>query len=199
MKKVILTGVAFLMTASSAMASYNYISDDAVGIEFEDIAFQNYIEAGQSADDYVRDHEGWGFTTIYEKAKADLWGDSCDFYETAKGCSDKLTQDWELQHAAAYIMADLVQNRGVEYKYAKEYVNILTVPGDRWSYNTDHIIWHAVDDEVWDIDNAEDLIDEYLNPTSHEFGKYMLFGLTDTGWYSSHDFIHGGDFYTTNH
>ena len=190
MKKVILAGLV-AMTASTAMAGR--IDEDKADIDLTNFRdYRSVIDNPEQLDidHFVAQYEGWGFNQAYEEAKRISWGDVCNHVaEDAKSCSDSLAYNWGMQHAAAYIVADLVQNRGIEMNKALEYVNVLTTPADPFYYTDGGYVWHPTGD-VWDIGRPDDLITEYIHPTSHEFAIYAAFTHVNKQSYSSRDFIH---------
>ena len=158
MKKILITMMALLAVASSAFAA----------------DFRDYRDYNLSADDFVEQYEGWGFTTAYEEAKIKLWGDGCSGWN--EFCSSRLASDWKLQHAAAYIVADLVQNHDKDLQRAVEYVQVITTDQDANFYR-DGFQWFT--DNPWDIDNVDDLIDEYQNPTKKTFKLSIVVDIKD--------------------
>lgn len=154
MVKKIILGALTALTLTSPLY--------AAGLE----NFNDYREVG-SADDYVRDFEGANFTHYYNRAKAELWADGCDL-EIEFKCSDALTEDWQLQHAAAYIVAHLVWNQGYKYKDAIYYVQFLTMH-DPTIYNNGS--WYHSTAGVYKLKTEDALIKEATNPTKQEFYK----------------------------
>ena len=136
--------------------------------------FRDYRDYNLSADDFVAQYEGWGFTTAYEDAKVKLWGDECGNGHEV-GCSDRLAANWEMQHAAAYIVADAVQNRGYDLDDSVRYAQILTQQFLEIPYNGSV---YQSDGRAWDIESVDGLIEEYLNPTDRDFKVYIL-GMID--------------------
>lgn len=132
-------------------------------------AFEDYRNYGLSADDYVSQTKipQSEFTYYYNRAKADLWGDACDHGWMESKCSNRLAEDWRLQHAAAYIVADLIVNHDKDFKKSIYYVQLLCQYEPKGYKNG---YWYRTD-EPWNIDNPDDLIKEYLNPTSRDFYK----------------------------
>ena len=157
-KKLLLATVAVATVATGGFA------EDRNG------KFRDFRDYNLSADDFVAQYEGWGFTKAYEEAKVDLWFDVCADI-AAEFCSDRLAHDWELQHAAAYLVADAVQNRGKDMDDALNYVKILTV-GEVANVFEDGMQYYS--ESAWDIDNVDDLIEEYETPTSKPFESQII-------------------------
>ena len=157
--------------------------------------FRDPFATDLSIDDFVARYEGWGFTQAYEEAKARLWRDGCNGWGVhTNHCSKALAGNWQLQHAAAYIVADLHQNRGVSIDMGLEYVRVITAPEENFSVKIGSSTWEKSSSQegtgTWDISNPKDLIYEYRNPSSIQITKYGWdHGNLGSGWLSSRAFI----------